>query len=167
MEGKEMTTTFEAKIVTKPAFHAVGIRWEGTFAEAGAGGIRKVMKEMQDRLHEIEHVINPKFLLGLSYHMRPDGFTHYSVVEVGEVDKIPEGMVAISVPSLTYATCQHIRGQEIERSYKNIYEWIAGMGYSLYEGDLAHYEEYPIEQDPYSTEPEFKILIPIVETSHK
>ncbi|MNR10857.1 Bacterial transcription activator, effector binding domain [compost metagenome] len=146
----------------KPAFLAVGIKWEGTFAEAGAGGIRQVIQQMHDRLHEIQHVSDPNTLLGLSYHVTESGFIHYSALQVSAVHEIPEGMVSISVPALSYARLEHRKGQNIDKSYEQIFAWIEEQGYKKAPGDLTHCEEYPIEQDPYTGDPEFNILIPIL-----
>ncbi|WAH36019.1 GyrI-like domain-containing protein [Alicyclobacillus dauci] len=107
------------------AFHAIGLKWEGTFAEAGAGGIRAVLKEMQERLHEIKQVIHPETLLGLSYNLQPSSFTHYAAVQVAVVEDIPQGMMSIFVPALTYAKCQHTKGGNIDDSYQNLFAWIA------------------------------------------
>ncbi|WP_099159081.1 GyrI-like domain-containing protein [Virgibacillus ndiopensis] len=157
--------TNEAKVMSKKAFHAVGLKWEGTFVEAGAGGIRKIQEQMHKRIEEVSNVLNPETLLGLSYHTQPNGkgFTHYAVVEVESVESIPEGMISISVPTLTYATCEHKTGQSIEQSYNNIYTWIEKEG--LKENnvdDLTHFEKYPMSQDPYNKDPEFTIMIPVI-----
>ncbi|MFD0715694.1 GyrI-like domain-containing protein [Paenibacillus sp. GCM10027626] len=151
----------EAVLVTKEAFKAVGFKWAGTFAEAGAGGIRAVQANMQNRLKEIKHVLHPETLLGLSNHNIEDGFTHYAVVEVSNIEDIPDGMTTISLPTLTYAKCDHQKGQNIETSYHNISAWIEEQGYKLHKGDVTHFEEYPMHQDPYSNDPEFVIMIPI------
>jgi len=154
----------EAAVTRKPAFQAVGLKWEGTFAEAGAGGIRAVQRTLQERLAEIPHAIHADTLLGLSYHAAPggDGFIHYAVVEVERIEEVPEGMVTISVPALTYAACSHRKGQSIDQSYNNIYAWIAEQGYSEYKPDhLTHFEQYPMSQDPYTDDPEFMIMIPV------
>ncbi|WP_341538285.1 GyrI-like domain-containing protein [Paenibacillus pinisoli] len=151
----------ECMLVTKESFRAIGLKWSGTFAEAGAGGIRLVQAEMKSRMNEIKQVVNPHILLGLSYHVTEDGFTHYSAVEVEQMEDIPDGMASITPPTLTYAKCEHRRGQNIEASYNNIYAWIQDRGYSLYKGDITHYEEYPMNQDPQSEDPEFVIMIPI------
>src|SRR6185437_8153907 len=113
----------EVFVTTKEAFQAVGLKWEGTFAEAGAGQIRLVHADMQKRLGEIPYVLNKETLLGLSYHATPngDGFTHYAVVEVEKTASIPSGMMNIEIPTLTYATTQHYREQSIEQSYSNVY----------------------------------------------
>ncbi|WLD93065.1 GyrI-like domain-containing protein [Alkalihalobacillus sp. AL-G] len=152
-------------IVSEKGFQAVGLKWEGTFAEAAAGHIRKVHEEMHRRLKEIQHVVDPDTLQGLSYHASPDGtgFTHYAVVKVESVAEVPEGMVSITVPDLMYAQCEHYKGQSIDQSYNNIYAWIANQGYEHNNvDDLTHFEKYPMKQDPYDESPEFSILIPVV-----
>lgn len=156
-----MEQNIEKVIVTKEAFTAVGIKWEGTFAEAGAGGIRTVQEEMNQRLQEIKHVTRPDVLLGLNYHITGDSFVHHAVVEVEKVENLPEGMVSISIPTLTYAKCEHKRGENIQQSYTNIFNWIDSLGYTLNKEYVTHFEEYPMGQDPYSNDPEFAILIPI------
>lgn len=154
----------EAALSRKEAFQAVGLRWEGTFAEAGAGGIRAVHRTLQERLVEIPYAIHTDTMLGLSYHAVPggDGFIHYAVVEVEQIDQVPDGMVTVSVPGLTYATCSHRKDQSIDQSYNHIYAWIKEQGYSEHNPDhLTHFEKYPMSQDPYSDDPEFIIMIPV------
>ncbi|WP_078553821.1 GyrI-like domain-containing protein [Bacillus alkalicellulosilyticus] len=160
----EMTKGNETKLITKNSFKAVGLKWEGTFAEAKAGGIRAIQQQIKLRINEIPQTVNPDQLLGLSFHAMPgkEGFTHYSVVEVGSEAPIPDGMVVVTVPSLTYACCKHMKGENISQSYTNLYTWIDQQGF---EGDyaygLTHFEEYPMEQDPYDVEPEFTMMIPV------
>ncbi|HAG01157.1 MULTISPECIES: effector binding domain-containing protein [Paenibacillus] len=154
----------EAALTTKEAFQAVGLKWEGTFADAAAGGIRAVHRQLQERLEEIPHAIHKDTMLGLSYHAFPggEGFIHYAAVEVEKLGKVPDGMVNVSVPTLTYAACQHSKEQAIEASYTNIYNWIKEQGYKEYSPDhLTHFEKYPMSQDPYDDHPEFVIMIPV------
>ncbi|PWW08671.1 putative transcriptional regulator YdeE [Paenibacillus cellulosilyticus] len=152
----------DAMLVTKEAFVAVGLKWVGTFAGAAAGEIRAMHTEFINRVHEVKHVINPDKLLGLSHHINgEDGFTHYGVVEVSHVEDIPEGMITIELPTLTYAKCEHRKGQTINASYSNIFSWIERNGYKLHVGDVTHFEIMPMDQDPYTSEPEFDILIPV------
>ncbi|MCR2821820.1 GyrI-like domain-containing protein [Lederbergia panacisoli] len=154
----------DGALTSKESFRAIGFKWEGTFAEAGEGGIRKIQMELINRLNEIPRIVNPDILLGLSYHatLGGNGFTHYAAVEVDNVDEIPSGMVSIAVPTLTYATCEHRKGQNIKRSYDNVYEWILKEGLKENNVDhLTHFEKYPMTQDPYSTDPEFTIMIPV------
>ncbi|MGJ9383080.1 GyrI-like domain-containing protein [Salipaludibacillus sp. CF4.18] len=152
-------------VVSKEAFLAVGLKWEGTFEEAAAGEIHHVQKEMHQRLKEISHIVDSKTLLGLSYHANPGelGFTHYAVVEVKGTENIPAEMVSVSVPSLSYATCEHRKDQNIEHSYQNLYKWIEDRGLKTNNSThLTHLEIYPLSQDPYKVDPEFTMMIPIV-----
>ncbi|WP_458124551.1 GyrI-like domain-containing protein [Paenibacillus sp. Z3-2] len=152
-----------AALVHKKATTIIGLQWEGTFAEAGAGGIRVVQAEFKRRLHEITDLLHPDELLGLSYHMTNEGFVHYVAVQVGErgAQLIPKGMVNIHVPAHDYAACSHVKGQPVESSYNRIYAWIEDQGHKVSEGPLTHYEVYPMNQDPYDPEPEFTIFIPV------
>jgi predicted transcriptional regulator YdeE len=161
MEMITMEQTTETAVVAIPAFRAVGLKWEGTFDQAAAGGIRAIQKQMKERLGEIAHVLHPEQLLGLSYHVQPGGFTHYSVVEVATVEDVPEGMVEVTVPALTYAVYEHRKGQNIEGSYRNLYAWIAAQGKKARTDDVTHVEQYAMEQDPETSDPEFTILIPL------
>lgn len=152
------------KVVSKEGFQAIGIKWEGTFEEAFAGAIRKIQEEMHQRLAEIPNIADSEVLLGLSYHASLDGkgFTHYAAVKVDKVAEIPNGMVSITVPELTYAQTEHHKGQSVKTSYDNIYEWIRSEGYQENNADeLTHFEMYPMNQDPYDTDPEFTIRIPV------
>ncbi len=151
-------------LATEGSFQAVGLKWEGTFEAAFAGEIRDVHNKIHDRLNEIQFVENPDVLLGLSYHATQSGssFTYYSVVKASQVEDVPSGMIKISVPELTYAKCEHAKGQSIEQSFNNIYDWIKAEGYKEnHVGDLTHFEKYPMAQNPYDQNPEFTIMIPI------
>ncbi len=152
------------KVVSQKGFQAVGLKWEGTFEEAFGGAIRKIQDEMHQRLAEIPHVVDSEVLLGLSYHasLGGTGFTHYAAVEVDKVEDLPDGMVAVSVPELTYAQTEHNKGQSVKHSYDNIYVWIRSEGYQEDNTDgLTHYERYPMSQNPYDENPEFTIRIPV------
>ncbi|WP_243734978.1 GyrI-like domain-containing protein [Paenibacillus turpanensis] len=155
----------EAVFVTRDGFQAVGLRWDGTFAGAAAGEIRTLHSELKRRLHEIPGVRQPGELLALSYHVKEnsDGFTHYAVVEVtGEAEAvIPEGMVSVTVPTMTYAKCEHRKGQSIEQSYRSLYTWIHEQGYKECLEDLTHFEICAMEHDSFDSDPEFTIMIPV------
>ncbi|GAA0136341.1 hypothetical protein YSY43_31820 [Paenibacillus sp. YSY-4.3] len=159
----------ETVIVTKQAFSAIGLHWEGTFAEAGDGGIRVIHQELQRRRGEIRGIVDLGNFYGLSYHAYPGGtgFAHCAVFEVADADEqVPEGMVKVHVPAMKYAKCEHRAEQNIDESYNSIYAWIEQQGLKALpqEGkELTHFEIFPSEQHPYSTTPEFTIMIPVLE----
>jgi predicted transcriptional regulator YdeE len=150
-------------LTEKAAFTAVGMRWEGSFAEAGAGSIRAMHQRFLAQYETIPNRVPSPHFYGLSYHAAPNasGFVHYAVVEVSEIADVPDGMLKLEVPSLTYARCDHRKGQSIDRSYQNIGMWIEAQGYRLADTELTHFELYPLIQDPYSSDPEFTIMMPV------
>ncbi len=77
-----MEQTNDTIIVVKAGYRAIGLKWEGTFAEAGAGGIRRVHEQLQGRLPEIPEPASLTHFYGLSYHAYPgsERFIHYAVV---------------------------------------------------------------------------------------
>lgn len=163
-ESTEALQENPSSITEKAAFTAMGMRWEGSFAEAGAGSIRAMHQRFLAQYDTIPNRVPSPFFYGLSYHASPDaaGFVHYAVAEVSELTDIPDGMLKIEVPALTYARCVHRKGQSIDRSYQNIGAWIDAQGYRLADTELTHFELYPLDQDPYSGDPEFTIMMPVV-----
>ncbi|MFD2330747.1 GyrI-like domain-containing protein [Cohnella sp. GCM10020058] len=144
-----------------PAFEAVGLKWEGTFAGAEAGEIRDLQDELKRRLGEIPKLTQPDTLLGLSSHVVKEGFLHYAAVEVPEEAAVPGDMVRLEVPALTCAKFEHKKGQSIGLSYSHVYAWIEKQGYQSASGDFKHIELYPMDQDSHDPNPAFTILIPI------
>lgn len=150
-------------IVKKPSFTTIGLKWEGAFSEAEAGAIKSVMREMHQRMSEIDHVVQTDSLIGLSYNASPGKayFTHYSTVEVKEIANVPPGMVRMTIPETTFVTTKHEKGKNIQASYEKIYQWIAENGYKASSGGLTHVEVYPAQPDTYTDAPEFIIMIPV------
>ncbi|MFC5450337.1 GyrI-like domain-containing protein [Paenibacillus aestuarii] len=157
----------EITLITKPIFQAIGLRWEGTFAEANAGGIREVHRALQKRLPEIQQPVDQQHFYGLSYHAYPEGtgFTHYAVVEMDNSAPTPPGMLRIHVPALTYAKLEHRKGQSIQQSYTYAYAWMKEEHLAPDPGELTHFEVYPMQQNPFEQDPVFTILIPVIQVT--
>ncbi len=161
---------YEIQIVEKPAYHAVGMKWKGTFQEAGEGGVRKTINLMKGRMDEILQITHPDILLGLSYHDIPGGFSHYSVFEVSKVNQIPEGMISKTVPSFTYLRVKHHSKQSINQTYRNIAAWLKNSDYVSYrDPNIIYYDDFlPIKHEAYnlenidSNDHEYDIMIPVV-----
>lgn len=157
---------FHYEIVEIPAYRAIGYKWDGPYAEVSS--LKEIIYSMSSRVSELEHAINPEVQLGLSYHLRPDGFVHYSVYEVSEEQQIPEGMIEIHVPEMTYLTIHHKKEQNIGQSYDNIFQWLKESEYEpLKEPDVEYFDRLPIKHERYPNDrnvnkPHFDILIPIL-----
>lgn len=154
-------------IVSTKAYRAVGMKWDGPWSEIH--GLKNVVQTMTDRVDELSHAVEPNMQLGLSYHYRPDGFTHYSMFEASEEQEVPEDMIEINVPALTYFVTKHEKGMEIGNTYYKISRWLKGSDYQAFkERNVTYYdEELPIKHEKYPldqelNDPHFEICIPIV-----
>lgn len=157
--------TFHYEIVKIPEYRGIGLKWDGPYTEIST--LKKMINTMSSRVGEFDHAVNPKVQLGLSYHLRPDGFTHYSVYEVSEEQQLPDGMIEINVPGMTYFMTHHKKGQEIGQTYERILHWLKKSDYEPYiEQGLEYYDDLPIKHERYPIDrdfmnPHFDILIPI------
>ncbi len=156
---------FRYEIVEIPAYRGMGIKWNGAYTEINS--LKEFITTMSSRVGELEYAINPKVQLGLSYHLRPDGFVHYSVYEVSEEQQLPEGMVEINVPKRTYLMIHHEKDQDIGQTYDKIFQWLKESDYEPFrESNVEYYDRLPIKHERYPNDrdvnnPHFDILIPI------
>ncbi|HZG16157.1 MAG TPA: GyrI-like domain-containing protein [Candidatus Bathyarchaeia archaeon] len=151
----------DISLVTKDAFHVVGIPWKGTYAQAGAGDIRHVLAEVKRRYSEIPHNAEPRHILGVSYEHHADGFSYLLGARVQDVTELPAGMVSRFIPSQTYATAHVTKGSNIQKAYQAMYAWMEENGHKEKQDTLGHLEIYLLEGDPFDTEPELTIMTAI------
>lgn len=156
------------EIVTLPAFRAVGLKWEGTYAEINPH-LRNTINEMQTRADELEEKLEPNVLLGLSYHVIADGFAHYSMFKVSDRQKIPEGMLELEVPEWTYVKTTHPSGEDPTQTYIKLLRWLTENNYTPlkelgveYYGEMLpiKHEYYPLDQK--NSFDRYDIYIPII-----
>jgi len=157
------------KIITLPAYRAIGLKWEGTFSDI-VPNLQNVIQQAKDRASELENKVNPDVQLGLSYHVVEDGFVHYAVYEVSEEQEIPDGMIEIRVPEWTYVRTTHNKGEDVQKTYTDLHQWLFDSDYTaLREAGVGYYDPYmPIKHEYYPVnhdlnDPHFDIYIPIVE----
>lgn len=153
----------EILIVDKSAFQLVGLTWQGTFEQAGAGEIRQVMQKVRERQEQILNRIDPSTILGITQSMTQTSFTYTVGFEVEHVDQIPlpEGMSHITVPAQLYAKAIHPTAEEVFQSYQRVFEWIKLQGYQQVDQHMNHLELYPVTYNPLTDTPELTIMIPI------
>jgi len=156
------------EIVTVPTFRAIGLKWEGTFSEI-IPNLKNVIQQMEDRADELEDKLNPNIQLGLSYHVIENGFRHYSMYEVSDKQKIPNGMIEIHVPEWMYVKTIHHKGEDVAETYTNLHQWLVNSDYTAFRVEGVDYydpympikhEYYPVDRDP--NDPHFDIYLPIV-----
>ena len=142
----------EPKIVTKPAFHVVGMQYVGKNEN---NEIPEMWGEFVPRIDEPER-IKPQVSYGLcdsSIEGLEDGvFEYVAGVEVSGPDVVvPEGMVLRSVPERKYAVFTHYGTLDtLGETYQNIYNtWLPQSGLEVgNEFDMEVYDEDFIPDSP-------------------
>jgi len=150
----------DVKLMAREAFHAIGLRWDGTFQGAAKGEIRQLIAEFKQRLDEIPGLADRNQILGLAEGHTDEGFTYYVMAETTQITEIPSGMTALSVPAYTYAVCEHRKGTDIDQTYADFAAWYSAKGYELVP-NARSFEVYPIHYNPLEDEPEFCVYHPV------
>ncbi|MFP3338771.1 GyrI-like domain-containing protein, partial [Micrococcus sp. SIMBA_131] len=84
-------------------------------------------KRLEDRMDEISYVINPTQQMGAFVvdASSEDEEGYWVCYQVKKVEHVPEGMVAITIPSQTYAVMQHKGSNKaILHTYDELHNWI-------------------------------------------
>jgi AraC family transcriptional regulator len=158
----------EPKIVTKPAFKAVGLTYIGKNEK---GEIPQMWDGFNQRYKEIK-AIDPSCCYGLCFStpvgvtkpedLRPGVFEYVAAAEVADNQNIPAGMVYREVPAHKYIVfAHHGKLDKLGETYKYIYEtWLPQSEYKLH-SDKFDMEVYTEEFDFSSDDSRFYIYVAI------
>ena len=144
----------EPRIVARPAFTVVGLPFVGFITSAPYedgvqnNEIGKVWEEFNARYAEIQNVCGPAY--GLCFGMPNDREPWYIAgAEVSRVEKIPAGMMSMTVPAQKYAVFPCTLGA-LGATYRYITEeWQPRAGYTHAEApDFELYDEEWDASDP-------------------
>lgn len=148
----------EPKIVTKPAFSVVGLKYRG---KSEQNEIPQLWGALMPRVGEIKNITNQGVCYGLgdNFDESSGEFDYVAGFEVSSTEGLPAGMVHWDVPETRYAvfTCSLSTLREIYRyAY---FTWLPQSEYERGPGpDVELYDERFDAQNPAS---EFDILVPI------
>jgi predicted transcriptional regulator YdeE/DNA-binding transcriptional MerR regulator len=156
--GRKESRQVEPKIVSRPAFHVVGMHYRGKNEK---GEIGQMWAEFTQRMDEIEHHISTGESFGVCSDIAPaEGlFEYVTGVEVSSAEDVPDGMVHWHVPANTYAvfTCTL---PTIHETYRYAFEtWLPQSGYKRADG--PDFERYDLSFEPDEEGSELTIYIPI------
>ena len=156
------------ELIKLSGYRAIGLKWEGKYSEIEPG-LKNVIQQMEERAHELDFRVSPSVRLGLSYHVIEDGFVYYAVYEVSDKQEIPDGMVEILVPELTYLKTTHKSGGDIQDTYLELGKWIQINNYTPFkQPGVTYYDKYmPIKHEYYAIDSnkeyiQYDIYIPIL-----
>jgi len=127
----------EPKIVFKERFTVVGMQCTTTLKN---NKIPQLWDEFLLRIHEIKNRTEGHVTLGISEFCKnpyDEEFTYFACVPVTEIDDIPEGMVAKTVPSNYYAVVTHKgRLETLGHVFDYIYDvWLPQSDYEIAKAD--------------------------------
>ena len=160
LEVKEM----EPKIVTKPGFTIVGLRY---FGKNENQEIPALWGKFDQRIKALGGLPNNTGEATIGLCITPedapveDGFEYVAGFPVSKVEDVPEGFVVRHVPEYTYAVFAH-KGDlpSLSKTYEYIYEtWLPQSGYKL--AEKLDFEYYNEDFKDFAPDSVFYIHIPI------
>jgi predicted transcriptional regulator YdeE len=137
-EQRKERLIMEPKIVTKPAFTAVGLMY---FGKNENNEIPQVWGKLNPRHEEIKHRAGPAY--GICGDLEDDGRFHYLAgYEVSETTDLPADMEKWDIPEQQYAVFP-CNLKTIHETYQYIFEtWLPQSGYTRADGpDFEFYGE--------------------------
>jgi len=155
----------EPRIVRRPAFHVIGMA--GRFTPATITRIPVLWERFAPRIDHVPHR-HGRHTLGVCVDAEPGtvddaGFTYVAGVEVRRLADVPEGMVALTVPSNTYAVFTH--SGHIARfpdTVKRVWgQWLPASRYRHV--PAPDFEWYDERWDPVTGEGDIDIYVPVAD----
>jgi predicted transcriptional regulator YdeE/DNA-binding transcriptional MerR regulator len=154
-------TEMEPKIITRPPFTMVGMRYFGNNQNQE---ISKLWGAANQHLDKLKNV-NPEWgAIGLCITV-PDApageFEYVAGLVVSKVEDLPEGFVVREVPSYKYAVFTHVGAlTTLKDTYQYIYHtWLPQSGYEL-AGNID-FEYYDEDFKDFAPDSRFYIYVPV------
>lgn len=146
----------EPKIISKPAFTVVGVKYHGKNEK---DEIPQMWQAFGPRVCEIKHVAAPHVAYGVCDSPDESGkFNYVAGFEVSSTADIPQGMVSWEVPENTYAvfTCTL---PTLHETFQHIETWLPQSDYQRAPG--PEFELYDENFDPEDPSSEMYIYVPV------
>jgi AraC family transcriptional regulator len=150
----------EAKIVERPAFTAVGLRYRGTEVPAEAP---KLWGKLMGRVGEIKDMSDSDVAYGLqdNFDEETGAFDYVAAYEVSGGAAVPQGMIRWEIPANSYAVFSCTL-PTVGPTFQKIYaEWLPGSGYQRAAG--PEFELYDADFRADDPESPMYIYIPVRE----
>jgi AraC family transcriptional regulator len=131
----------EPKIVSKPAFTAVGIKYRGKNEHNEIPALWD--NQFLPRVEEIQHRLTPPASYGImdNYDSASGEFDYLAGVEVDDATGVPPGMISWHVPAQTYAVFT-TKLATLMATFDQIHAWLPSSGYQRADGpEFELYDE--------------------------
>lgn len=150
----------QPKIICKPAFIVVGLKWHGKMNEVDK--IPNIWARFPPRGSELCQRVNPSVYYGVMGN--GDGqtteFEYLAGQQVTTCDKLPPGMSSWHLPAQTYAVFSTNLPNLTETLDEIAEEWLPTSGYQR--GSGPEFELYEEHFDPSDPKSEMFVYVPIV-----
>jgi len=148
----------EPKIVTRPGFKVVGMKYHGT---AQQNEIPQLWVSFFARGDEIQNRVDTMLSYGVttSYDFVTKEFDYTACLPVEDIKDVPERMVGIEIPEGTYAEFITTMPAMMEAYQYANDKWLPQSGYVR--DYRPEFEEYPGEFNPDDPESEFRFYLPV------
>jgi AraC family transcriptional regulator len=150
----------EPKIVSKPAFMVVGMKYVGKNEHQE---IKQLWACFNPRVQEIKNIVwgDACGVCSMVEGLEDGAFEYVAGFEVTQIDDLPNEMVALMVPQQTYAVFEH-RGslESLRNTYEYIHQvWLPQSGHRI--ANAPELEVYDDKFKDFSPDSVFYIYIPV------
>ncbi|MFX1548506.1 MAG: GyrI-like domain-containing protein [Promethearchaeota archaeon] len=156
---KRSRIEMEVEIKTRSAFTIMGMKDRG---KQPKDFIPSLWKKFFERYDEIKQQIKTKTAYGISYEKDKSTkeFSFLAAYEIEPNTNVPEGMITLHIPELTYAVVKCTLPMLFE-AWDFVSEWIVENGYQDLSHNFPEYEVYPETYENEETDPMY-IYVPII-----
>ena len=147
--------------VERPAQRLAGRFWEGTHAEAAAGALVGLLKQVQAETEAGGAWGGP--IVGISWATEPGRFRSFVGVEAEAGAAAGDGRETLELPAMRFVSDWHAEGDgEVIDHYQSMLEWMRISGARWDKSRLHHREEYPLHAD-FDAAPVLRLMLPVAE----
>jgi AraC family transcriptional regulator len=141
-----------------PAFHVAGLRYAGNNAHGEIAALWEAFLPRVGELLDRTHTFAAYGVTRSFKEAREDEFEYLAGVAVGSTHRLPQGMVAWTIPAQTYAVLPAAGAIDLEPLIDHFYRyWLPrSMEYELVDG--PSFEYYPAE---YPEQPTIFMHLPV------
>ncbi|SMH47835.1 GyrI-like domain-containing protein [Mesorhizobium australicum] len=151
-------------IETRGQARLAGRWWQGTHADAVAGGLREVLAALRERILE-EPAFAPGPVVVVTLAGQGDDVRCFAGARLEDGASLPDGLEEFLVPACDYASALHraTEGEVIDR-YAAMLDWMRAERLSRDCSQIQHREEYPLHAD-FARPEAVRLMVPIVHKS--
>lgn len=137
-----------------------GIAWQGSHADAVAGGLAEALTRLRERIVE-EQSFAPGPLVVVTLAGQGDEVRCFAGGRLAEGAVPPSGLETLAVAASDYAVANHHRAEgEVLDRYAAMLDWIRAERLTRDRSNWQHREEYPLHAD-FARPEAVRLMVPV------